>query len=108
MITTILWDVDATLLDFLAAEKAAIKKLFQEFALGECTDEMIRRYSRSTGRTGSDWNVENLPNRRCWSEDSGSFLRRRGSAAMWRRRLMTAISYVWEIPSCFGTTVMKS
>lgn len=26
MITTILWDVDATLLDFLAAEKAAIKK----------------------------------------------------------------------------------
>lgn len=30
MITTILWDVDATLLDFLAAEKAAIKKLFQE------------------------------------------------------------------------------
>ena len=36
MITTILWDVDATLLDFLAAEKAAIKKLFQEFDLGEC------------------------------------------------------------------------
>ena len=46
MITTILWDVDATLLDFLAAEKAAIKKLFQEFALGECTDEMIGRYSQ--------------------------------------------------------------
>ena len=46
MITTILWDVDATLLDFLAAEKAAIKKLFQEFDLGECTDEMIRRYSK--------------------------------------------------------------
>ena len=39
MITTILWDVDATLLDFLAAEKAAIKKLFQEFDLGECTDD---------------------------------------------------------------------
>ena len=42
----ILTDVDATLLDFLAAEKAAIKKLFQEFDLGECTDEMIRRYSK--------------------------------------------------------------
>ena len=41
MITTILWDVDATLLDFLAAEKAAIKKLFQEFALGECTDRAV-------------------------------------------------------------------
>lgn len=26
MITTILWDVDATLLDFLAAEKAAINE----------------------------------------------------------------------------------
>ena len=46
MITTILWDVDATLLDFLAAEKAAIKKLFQEFDLGECTDEMIGWYSK--------------------------------------------------------------
>lgn len=46
MITTILWDVDATLLDFLAAEKAAIKKLFDEFSLGECTDEMIERYSK--------------------------------------------------------------
>lgn len=46
MITTILWDVDATLLDFLAAEKAAIRTLFREFGLGECTDEMIARYSK--------------------------------------------------------------
>ena len=46
MITTILWDVDATLLDFLAAEKAAIKKLFQVIDLGECTDAMIGRYSK--------------------------------------------------------------
>lgn len=45
MITTILWDVDRTLLDFDAAERAAIRSLFEEFALGECTDEMIRRYS---------------------------------------------------------------
>ena len=41
----LLWDVDGTLLDFLAAEKAAIKKLFHEFGLGECTDAMIARYS---------------------------------------------------------------
>ena len=102
MITTILWDVDATLLDFLAAEKAAIKKLFQEFDLGECTDEMIRRYSKN------GWNAANLPNRRYWSEDSGSFLRRKGSAVMWRKCSTNAISYVWEIPSCFGMTVMKS
>lgn len=45
MIQAILWDVDATLLDFHAAERAAILKLFQEFELGECTDEMLRRYS---------------------------------------------------------------
>lgn len=44
-ITTILWDVDGTLLDFLAAEKAAIRSLFQEYQLGECSDEQIRRYS---------------------------------------------------------------
>lgn len=37
MIQTILWVVDGTLLDFLAAEKAAIHRLFAEFGLGECT-----------------------------------------------------------------------
>lgn len=41
----LLWDIDGTLLDFLAAEKAAIRTLFGEFGLGECTDEMIARYS---------------------------------------------------------------
>lgn len=45
MIKTVLWDVDGTLLDFNAAERAAIKTLFEEFGLGECTDEMIARYS---------------------------------------------------------------
>lgn len=45
MIEVILWDVDATLLDFHAAEKAAILHLFQQFHLGECTDEMLQRYS---------------------------------------------------------------
>ncbi len=41
----LLWDVDGTLLDFLAAEKAAVRALFAEFGLGECTDGMISRYS---------------------------------------------------------------
>lgn len=45
MISTILWDVDGTLLDFIAAEKAAIKTLFGEFNLGQCSDKMIKRYS---------------------------------------------------------------
>lgn len=44
-IQAILWDVDGTLLDFLEAEKTAVKKLFIEFGLGECTDDMVTRYS---------------------------------------------------------------
>lgn len=42
----LLWDVDGTLLDFIAAEKTAVQTLFREFGLGECTDEMVERYSR--------------------------------------------------------------
>ena len=45
MIKVILWDIDATLLDFLAAEKAAIRFCFSKYNLGECTDEMLARYS---------------------------------------------------------------
>ena len=44
-VKAILWDVDGTLLDFAAAEKAAVQKLFIEFGLGECTDGMVARYS---------------------------------------------------------------
>ena len=42
---TILWDIDGTLLDFKKAEHEAIKTCFEVFSLGECTDEMIERYS---------------------------------------------------------------
>lgn len=45
MFTTVLWDVDGTLLDFHAAEAAAIRTLFREFGLGACTDEMLARYA---------------------------------------------------------------
>ena len=45
MIKVILWDIDATLLDFLAAEKAAIRFCFEKYGLGECTDEMLGRYT---------------------------------------------------------------
>ena len=45
MITTILWDVDNTLLDFEAAQRAAIRALFESFGLGDCTDEMLDRYN---------------------------------------------------------------
>ena len=45
MINTILWDVDGTLLDFLAAEREAIRTLFRRFDIGECSDEMLQKYS---------------------------------------------------------------
>ncbi len=45
MIKVILWDIDATILDFLAAEEAAIRFCFEKHGLGECSDEMIARYS---------------------------------------------------------------
>ncbi len=44
-IKAILWDVDGTLLDFVAAEKNAIRDCFAAFGLGECTDEMLAEYS---------------------------------------------------------------
>ena len=45
MITTILWDMDRTLLDFDAAERAAVQSLYIEFGLGECSEEALARYS---------------------------------------------------------------
>lgn len=45
MIKVVLWDIDGTLLDFEKAEYQAIKKCFEIFHLGECTDDMIARYS---------------------------------------------------------------
>ena len=45
MIKTLLWDVDGTLLDFGKSEEYGIRKCFELFGLGECTDEMLSRYS---------------------------------------------------------------
>lgn len=44
--TTLLWDVDGTLLDFDAAERAAIRALFREYGLGPCSDALLARYSQ--------------------------------------------------------------
>lgn len=44
-IKAVLWDIDGTLLDFGKSEKNAVRKCFSVFGLGECTDEMLARYS---------------------------------------------------------------
>lgn len=44
-IKVILWDIDGTVLNFAASEKAGVKKCFEQFQLGECTDEMIAEYA---------------------------------------------------------------
>lgn len=45
MMKVLLWDIDGTLLNFEKAEKQAILTCFSLFGLGECTNEMIARYS---------------------------------------------------------------
>ncbi len=44
MFKVILWDVDATLLNFEKAEEAGICGCFEKYNLGECTDEMLENY----------------------------------------------------------------
>ncbi len=44
MIKVVLWDVDATLLNFEKAEEAGIRGCFEKYNLGECTDEMLENY----------------------------------------------------------------
>lgn len=46
MINVILWDVDATLLNFKKAESYAIRTCFSHFHMGECNDEMLSQYSK--------------------------------------------------------------
>ena len=46
MYKVILWDVDATLLNFEKAEEAGIRGCFAKYNLGECTDEMLETYKK--------------------------------------------------------------
>lgn len=41
----LLWDIDGTVLDFLASEEHAIKMLFKKYEIGICTDDMLKLYS---------------------------------------------------------------
>ncbi len=42
----LLWDIDGTVLNFLAAEAHAMRFLFKKYNLGECSDETIKLYSK--------------------------------------------------------------
>ena len=50
MFKVIFWDIDNTLLDFDEAEVAALNKGFEEFGLGEFTDEMLKEYTKINKR----------------------------------------------------------
>ena len=50
MIKTLLWDLDNTLLDFPAAEHAAIRQAFAAFHLGPCPEDRIARYAALNDR----------------------------------------------------------
>ena len=45
MIKVILWDIDGTLLDFIAAEKVALRECARRFGLGDLSDDDIKTYS---------------------------------------------------------------
>ena len=42
----LLWDIDGTVLDFLASEAYAIRTLFKKYNIGECSDENLKLYSK--------------------------------------------------------------
>ena len=50
MIRVLLWDLDNTLLDFPAAERAALQKTFADFSLGPCPEDQVARFSALNAR----------------------------------------------------------
>ena len=50
MLRIVLWDLDNTLLDFPAAERAALQATFADFHLGPCPDDRVARFSALNAR----------------------------------------------------------
>lgn len=46
MIKAILWDIDGTVLDFIKSQTESIRACFKKYGLGDCTDEMLDRYTQ--------------------------------------------------------------
>jgi len=41
----LLWDIDGTVLNFLASEAYAVRFLFEKYNIGKCSDKMLKLYS---------------------------------------------------------------
>lgn len=50
MIKTILWDIDGTILDFLASQAASMRARFFEYGFGDLSDENLELYSSINNR----------------------------------------------------------
>jgi len=46
----LLWDVDGTVLNFLASEAYAMRFLFKKYGIGELSDEMLKLYSETNSK----------------------------------------------------------
>ena len=69
-ISAVLWDVDGTLLDFQAAERAAIKGLFETFSLGACSDETVRALNNEFRHLDKTTDVLSFP----WNPDENDLV----------------------------------
>lgn len=50
MLSTILWDIDGTLLNFQKAERWSIVKCFSDIGFTKCDDAFLERYSKLNRR----------------------------------------------------------
>lgn len=100
----LLWDVDGTLLDFIAAEKAAIKSLFIEFGLGECSDDMVADYSEINKAYWERLERGEMSKPEILVRRFEDFLRQRAWTRRQPRRLTRRIRSGSEIPWCSATT----
>ena len=62
----ILWDVDGTLLDFLAAEKAAIQSLLKNSGWESVRMRCCPGIRKLIGNIGENWNGERWRSLRSW------------------------------------------
>lgn len=108
MITTILWDVDRTLLDFDAAESAAIRSLFAEFSFGECPEDKVHRYSAINERYWQRMERGEIDKNEVLVGRFREFLKRKGWMRLSPQPSTKNTSFVWATPSFFATTATIS